>query len=97
LPVGKGLPLASGAHETEAQAAIAAALGLVCFAFSLMALYSGWTILFVAPALALGGWSWLRQVAGMPPELRWLTQVTLFLSGGWLVVWLVVQWAAHLH
>jgi eukaryotic-like serine/threonine-protein kinase len=97
LPVGKGLPLASGAHETEAQAAIAVALGLVCFAFSLMALYSGWTILFVAPALALGGWSWLRQVAGMPPELRWLTQVTLFLSGGWLVVWLVVQWAAHLH
>ena len=62
-----------------------------------MALYSGWTILFVAPALALAGWSWLRQVAGMPPELRWLTQVTLFLSGGWLAVWLLAQWAAHLH
>ncbi|HST88617.1 MAG TPA: serine/threonine-protein kinase [Ktedonobacterales bacterium] len=97
LPAGKGLPLALGVHETEARAAIAAALGVVCFAFSLMALYSGWTILFVAPALALAGWSWLRQVAGMPPELRWLTQVTLFLSGGWLAVWLLAQWAAHLH
>ena len=97
LPVGKGLPLASGAHETEAQAAIAAALALVCFAFSLMALYSGWTILFVAPALALAWWSWVRQMIGMPPELRWLTQVILFLSVGWLVVWLLVQWAAHPH
>lgn len=97
LPAGKGLPLALGVHETEAQAAIAAALALVCFAFSLMALYSGWTIIFVAPALALAGWSWLRQVAGMPPELRWLTQVTLCLSAGWLAVWLIAQWAAHLH
>jgi len=97
LPVGKGLSLASGVHETEAQAAIAAALGAVCFAFSLMALLSGWTIVFVAPAFALAGWSWLRQVAGMPLELRWLTQVTLFLSGGWLVVWLLAQWAAHPH
>jgi tRNA A-37 threonylcarbamoyl transferase component Bud32 len=97
LPMGKGMPLASGAHETEAQAAIAAALALVCFAFSLMALYSGWTILFVMPALALAWWSWVRQVVGMPLELRKLTVATLFLSGGWLVVWLLVQWAAHLH
>lgn len=96
LPMGKSRLPASSFHETEAQAAIAAALGLVCFAFSLTALLSGWTIVFVVPAFALAGWSWLRQVAGMPLELRWLTQMTLFLSGGWLVVWLLVQWAAHL-
>ncbi|HKS69809.1 MAG TPA: hypothetical protein VJQ45_05290, partial [Ktedonobacterales bacterium] len=81
----------------EARAVVAAILGVVFLALSLLAIVTGWALVFVLPALALAALSFSRQTAHSPPELRGVTLATFIIGTGWALVWLVdlVRLAAH--
>ncbi|MFI5272112.1 MAG: protein kinase [Ktedonobacterales bacterium] len=79
------------AEPGEAQAAIAAVLALVLFSLSVLAVFSGWALLLVVPALGCAAFSFTRQSVKSPPELRVLTVLTMLLSIGWALAWLLAH------
>jgi hypothetical protein len=85
-----------GASLEEAQAVIAAILAGVSGALSFLAVLAwwgifstAWTLVFAAPAVAFGVWSWLRlrQRAGAPEEFMVLACAAWVCAASWPVVW----------
>lgn len=85
-----------GTSLEEAQAVIAAILAGVSGALSFLAVLAwwgifstAWTLVFAAPAVAFGVWSWLRlrQRAGAPEEFMVLACAAWVCAASWPVVW----------
>ncbi|HEX6798119.1 MAG TPA: serine/threonine-protein kinase [Ktedonobacterales bacterium] len=95
--VSRLLATRSAPGPEEARAVVAAILGVVFLALSLLAIVAGWALVFVLPALALAALSFSRQTAHSPPELRGVTLATFIIGTGWALVWLVdlVRLTAH--
>ncbi|HKV85061.1 MAG TPA: serine/threonine-protein kinase [Ktedonobacterales bacterium] len=88
--------LRPGTSLEEAQAVIAAILAGVSGALSFLAVLAwwgifstAWTLVFAAPAVAFGVWSWLRlrQRAGAPEEFMVLACAAWVCAASWPVVW----------
>ena len=86
----------AGASQEEAQAVIAAILAGVSGALSFIAVLawwgvfaSAWTLIFAAPAVALGVWSWLRlrHRVGSPEEFTVLACAAWVCAAAWPIVW----------
>ena len=84
------------ASQEEAQAVIAAILASVSGALSFTAVLAwwgifatAWTLVFAAPAVALGVWSWLRlrHKAGSPAEFIILACAAWVCAAAWPIVW----------
>ncbi len=76
------------ADPVEARVLIAGMLAVVTFALSLLAVFSGWLIIFVLPGLALAGWSLWHLSGRMPLDLHRLAWLGLALNACWPGVWL---------
>jgi hypothetical protein len=74
----------------EARTVVATILAVVCISLSFVALLAGWMLIFAAPALVLAGWSWRRNHAGMPAELRAVAPSALLLGALWPAMWLLI-------
>ena len=78
--------------EQEVWEVLAAILGGVAFALSLLAVISGWLLIFSLPAIGLSGWScwsWLSKPDKTPEEFKWLAAGTLALSVLWMFAYFV--------
>lgn len=84
------------ASPEEAQAVIAAILAGVSGALSFTAILAwwgifatAWTLVFAAPAVALGVWSWmrLRHRVGSPEEFTVLACAAWVCAAAWPIVW----------
>ena len=87
---------AEAASPEEAQAVIAAILAGVSGALSFTAILAwwgifatAWTLVFAAPAVALGVWSWmrLRRRVGSPEEFTVLACAAWVCAATWPIVW----------
>jgi hypothetical protein len=78
------------AEPDEATTAIFAILALALFSLSALAVFHGWTLIFVAPALALSLLSLVRQSAATPYEFKVLAAGALVLTCLWPLVWLLL-------
>ncbi|MGH2487910.1 MAG: protein kinase domain-containing protein [Ktedonobacterales bacterium] len=85
-----------GTSLEEAQAVIAAILAGVSGALSFLAVLAwwgifstAWTLVFAAPAVAFGVWSWLRlrQRADAPEEFMVLACAAWVCAASWPIVW----------
>jgi hypothetical protein len=85
-----------GTSLEEAQAVIAAILAGVSGALSFLAVLAwwgifstAWTLVFAAPAVAFGVWSWLRlrHRVGAPEEFMVLACAAWVCAASWPVVW----------
>jgi hypothetical protein len=74
----------------EARTVVATILAVVCMSLSFVALLAGWMLIFAAAALSLAGWSWRRNHAGMPAELRAVAPSVLLLGALWPTMWLLI-------
>lgn len=81
---------ATSAAPDEALVMLAAILALISVSLSLLAIFSGWFLLFSLPAMGLGAWSLLGQRPGAPHEYRKLALAAIILGGGWLLVYLFI-------
>jgi Protein kinase domain/zinc-ribbon domain len=84
------------AEPDEATAAIFAILALALFSLSALAVFHGWTLIFVAPALALSVLSLVRQSAATPYEFKVLAAGALVLTCLWPLVWFLLVHAPRL-
>jgi uncharacterized membrane protein YphA (DoxX/SURF4 family) len=81
------------ADNQEVMTVLASMLGAIAFALGLLAVISGWLLVFTLPALGLAAWSswqWWRVPQKAPPEFRWLSASILVLSTIWIVFYFLV-------
>ena len=93
LPV--ALRTATSAAPDEALVMLAAILALVSVSLSLLAIFSGWFLIFCVPAMGLGAWSLLHHRPTAPTEYRKLALAAIILGGGWLIVYLFIWLIFH--
>jgi serine/threonine protein kinase len=75
------------ADNQEVMTVLASMLGAIAFALGLLAVISGWLLVFTLPALGLAAWSswqWWRVPQKAPPEFRWLSAGIVVLSMLWI-------------
>lgn len=89
------LRTATAAAPDEALVMLAAILALVSVSLSLLAIFSGWLLIFCLPAMALGAWSLLHHRPSAPAEYRKLALAAIILGGGWLIVYLFIWLIFH--
>jgi hypothetical protein len=65
-------------------------LAVVFLTLSLLAIVTGWAIVLVVPALALAAFSFSRQTAHSPPELRVIAAGAFFAGLAWALLWVVM-------
>lgn len=85
----------TAATTEEALVMLAAILALVSVSLSLLAIFSGWFLIFCVPAMALGTWSLLHHQPTAPPEFRKLAIAAILLGGSWLLVYLFIWLISH--
>ncbi len=93
MSISKALQFGRVVDPAEARVLIAGMLSLVAFSLGLLAIFSGWLIVFVLPGLALAGWGLWHATPKMPRELHRLAWVSLGLNACWPAIWLL---ALHL-
>ncbi len=74
----------------EERSAVAAVLAVAFLALSLLAIVTGLAIVLVVPALALAAFSFARQTAHSPPELRGIAVGTFIAGVAWALLWVVL-------
>ena len=76
--------------DQEALIVLSAVLGCIAATLSLLAIISGWLLVFVLPALGLAGWScwyWWQRPLKVPPEFKWVGTATIMLSVLWITAY----------
>ena len=74
----------------EALMVLSAVLGSIAAALSLLAVISGWLLVFALPALGLAGWScwhWWHRPLKVPLEFKWVSAATIMLSVIWIAAY----------
>jgi serine/threonine protein kinase len=83
----------SPADNQEVMTVLASMLGAIAFALGLLAVISGWLLVFTLPALGLAAWSswqWWRVPQKAPPEFRWLSAGIVVLSMLWIAFYFLI-------
>jgi serine/threonine protein kinase len=69
---------------------LSAILGSIAATLGLLAIISGWLLVFALPALGLAGWScwhWWQRPLKVPVEFKWVSSATIMLSVVWIATY----------